>query len=80
MGDKARGSRIHIEEVGLVTAEIYVDRGVFRVYLAGDRLSIYLGSYESLDECRDDIESLKRLAQSTRFEQTVSAAIAALSA
>lgn len=71
---------IQVEQIGLVTAEVYAENGVFRLCLVGDRLSIHLGSFDSLDECREDIESLKRLSQSTRFEQTVNAATAALEA
>ena len=78
MGEPRKGFPIFIDQVGLVTAEVYAERGEFRVYLVGDRLSIHLGSYGSLNECLDDIESLKLLSQSNRFEETVSAAVAAL--
>lgn len=76
MGEEKRGSLIQIQQVGLVTAEVYAEKGMFRVYLVGERLSIYLGGYDSLDECREDIESLTWLSQPPRFEQAVNAAVA----
>lgn len=78
MGEGRNGFPIFIEQVGLVTAEVYAERGGFRVYLVGGRLSINLGRYNSLNECMDEIESLKRLSQSNRFERAVSAAVATI--
>ena len=50
--------------VGLSTAEVYRDNGVYSVFLVGDQVACYLGRSTSLEDCQDEIESWKELAKS----------------
>jgi len=54
---------IFAETVGLSTAEVYHDNGVYSVFLVGDQVACFLGKSTSLEDCQDEIESIKELAR-----------------
>ncbi len=59
--------------VGLVTAEVYHEEGSYNVYLAGDSVKAFIGSYRSIADCRRELDWLRRVADSELFKQTASA-------
>ena len=63
MHDRCASQPIYAEAVGLSTAEVYHDNGVYSVFLVGDQVACFLGKSTSLEDCRDEIESIKELAR-----------------
>ena len=51
---------VYSQEIGLVTAEIYLSEGKYGLFIVGDSLASFLGSSESLDDCVDEIRSLQQ--------------------
>ena len=62
MRDHSSEQPIYEESVGLSTAEVYYDDGVYSVFLVGDQVACFLWKSTSLEECRDEIEYVKKLA------------------
>ncbi len=63
---------VYIQEVGLVTAEVYQSEGKYRLFIVGDNVKSFLGSSESLDDCVDEIRSLQQLVKSDLFKREIS--------
>ena len=61
MGDHCTKHPIYVETVGLSTAVVYLNNGVYSVFLVGDQVVCFLGDFNSFGDCRRDIESLKEL-------------------
>ena len=55
---------IYSEVVGLSTAEVYQENGLYFLYLVGDQVACLLGTSDSLEECLDEIEGVRELAES----------------
>jgi hypothetical protein len=56
------GDPVHSEPVGLSTAKIYQGKDKrYCLFVIGDRLAFFLGSYLSLEECRNLISCLHDL-------------------
>lgn len=62
------GRPVYTESLGLSSAEVYAGNGVYWVFLVGDQLAYSLGSSTSLEDCKAEIESLKRLTRSDLFK------------
>ena len=58
MGGIKLGYPVYAERVGLATAEVYYEQGVYQVFVVGDCLRSFLGSTPSLDECKAEIVML----------------------
>ena len=54
---------VYTEQVGLSTAEVYQYRGIYSVLLMGDRVVCFLGNSTSLEDCKEEIKHLKKLAK-----------------
>ena len=54
---------MYTEPVGLATAEVYHYRGIYSVLLMGDRVACFLGNSTSLEDCKEEIKHLKKLAR-----------------
>jgi len=63
MHDQSTDQPIYTETVGLSSAEVYQENGVYSVYLVGDQVPRLLGKYDSLQACLDEIEYVKELAK-----------------
>ena len=55
---------IYSEVVGLSTAEVYQENGLYFLHLVGDQVACLLGTSDSLEDCLDEIEGVKELAES----------------
>ena len=65
------GSPVYSQPVGPVSAEVFLIEGVYRVFIVGDNLASYLGASTSLEDCKEEIRALKRLAESPACQQQV---------
>ena len=63
MRDQCAREPIYAEVVGLSTAEVYEENGVYSVFLVGDQVACFLGKSTSLEACQDEIETIKELAR-----------------
>ncbi len=61
------------ESVGIVTAEIYLDDGVYSVFLAGDSVKGFIGRFRSIEDCKSEIDWLRQVTESELFKQAASA-------
>ena len=64
-------SPVYSRDLGPVTAEVYQCEGKYRLFIVGDNLASFLGSSESLDDCIEEIRSLKELAESDLFKREI---------
>lgn len=55
---------IYTEMLGLVSAEVYQYDGVYALFLVGDQVACFLGNCKSLEDCQEEIKSLRKLAKS----------------
>ena len=62
MLDQCIKQPIYAETVGLSTAEVYLDNGVYSVFLVGDQVACFLGISTSFEDCQREIECIKELA------------------
>ena len=62
MRDQCTEQPIYAETVGLSTAEVYHDNGIFSVFLVGEQVACFLEKSTSFEDCQDEIESIKKLA------------------
>ena len=53
----------YTEALGLVSAEVYEYDGVYSLFLVGDKVACFLGNCNSLDDCREEIKTLSKLAR-----------------
>ena len=60
------------ELVGIVTAEVYLDEGIYSVYILGDSVKAFIGSFHSIENCRREIDLLRQVADSESFKRAVS--------
>ena len=65
------GSQVYSQKLGLVEAEVYATDAGYQVFIVGETLTSYLGSSLSLDDCLEEIRSLKQLVESETFQQEV---------
>ena len=65
------GSQVYSQKLGLVEAEVYATDAGYQVFIVGECLTSYLGSSLSLDDCLEEIRSLKQLVESETFQQEV---------
>ena len=65
------GSLVYSQNLGLVDAEVYATDAGYQVFIVGESLRSYLGSSHSLDDCLEEIRSLKQLVESDKFQQEV---------
>ena len=63
MRDCGSEQPIYSETVGLYSAEVSHNDGVYSVFLLGDQVSRFLGESTSMEDCQDRIESVKELAK-----------------
>ena len=62
MSDQSTSQPVYAETVGLATAEVYHYKGVYSLFLVGDQVACFLGNATSLDDCQEEIKSLKELS------------------
>lgn len=55
------GPPIYSRSLGLATAEVYFYEGEFQVYIVGDNVASFLGSADSFEVCKEEIDSLEDL-------------------
>ena len=55
--------------VGIVTAEVNLDEGGYNIFLVGDNVKVFIGSYPSIEDCQREIEWLRQVADSEIFKQ-----------
>jgi len=65
------GSPVYSQSVGPVSAEVFLIEGVYRVFIVGDNLTSYLGASTSLEDCKEEIRTLQRLAESPAYQREV---------
>ena len=58
--------------VGIVTAEVYLDEGGYSIFIVGDNVKVFIGSFPSIEDCQREIEWLREVADSELFKQTAS--------
>ncbi len=58
--------------VGLVTAEVYLDEGIYNVFVAGDTVKAFFGSFRTIEDCQRGLDWLMQFADSEFFKQAVS--------
>ena len=73
MLDELTEPPIYEETLGLVSAEVYKYNGVYSIFLVGDQVMCFLGNYNSLKDCQEEIKLLSRLANS--FPLSVSSSL-----
>lgn len=69
--ERRLGSPVYSENLGLVDAEVYATDAGYQVFIVGESLKSYLGSSNSLDDCLEEIRSLRQLVESETFQQEV---------
>ena len=55
---------VYAELVGLLSAEVYQCEGVYSLFLVGDQMTCFLGSYKTLGDCQEEIRWLLKLDES----------------
>lgn len=65
------GSPVYSQPVGPVSAEVFLIEGVYRVFILGDNLASYLGASTSLEDCKEEIRRLQRMAESPAYQREV---------
>ena len=65
------GPPVYSQNLGLVEAEVYATDSGYQVFIVGETLTSYLGSSLSLDDCLEEIKSLRQLVESDTFQQEV---------
>ena len=61
------------ESIGIVTAEVYPDKGNYSLFIVGDSVKGFIGSFRSLEDCKREIDWLRQVAKSELFKQAASA-------
>ncbi len=61
------------ESVGIVTAEVYLDEGIYSVFVVGDNVKGFIGRFKSIEDCKREIAWLRQAAGSEPFKQAASA-------
>ena len=61
------------ESEGIVTAEVYLDEGIYSVFVVGDSVKGFIGSFRSIEDCKREIDWLRQAAESELFKQGASA-------
>ena len=62
---------VYSQPVGPVSAQVFLIEGVYQVFIMGDNLTSYLGASTSLDDCKEEIRTLQRLAESPAYQREV---------
>ena len=78
MWDQEAEYPVYIEELGLSKAEVYLKEGIYWVFVTGDQLACFLGSSSSMEDCKEEIKSIRELAQSDLFQQAIASTDQAL--
>ena len=55
--------------LGLATAEVYFAGGEFKVFVVGDNVASFLGSADSFEDCKEEIDSLEDLWTNRYFRE-----------
>ena len=55
---------VYTQSLGWVNAEVYQYDGVYSLFVVGDQVMCFLGNSNSLEDCREEIKSLRKLARS----------------
>ena len=55
---------IYTQSLGLASAEVYECDGVYSLFIVGDQVMCFLGHCNSLEDCQEEIKSLRELAKS----------------
>ncbi len=58
--------------VGIVTAEVYLDKGDYNVFMVGDNVKVFIGCFPSIEDCQREIEWLRQVVDSEIFKQAAS--------
>lgn len=66
-----RGELVYTEELGPVRVEVYLDEGMYHVFVVGDQVACFLGSSAQFEDCLEEISSLRRTAESADFQQLI---------
>ncbi len=61
------------ESIGIVTAEVYLDEGIYSLFLAGDSVKGFIGFFQSIEDCKREINWLRQVTESESFQQAASA-------
>ena len=61
------------ESIGIVTVEVYLDEGIYSLFLAGDSVKGFIGSFRSIEDCKREVDWLRQVAESESFQQAASA-------
>ena len=64
---------IYTESVGIVSAEVYLDERIYYIFLVGDKVKGFIGSFRSLEDCKREINWLRQVSESELFKQAASA-------
>ena len=60
------------ESVGIVTAEVYLNEGNYSIFIVGDRVKGFIGSFRSIKDCKREIDWLRQVVESELFKQVAS--------
>ncbi len=63
MSDQLTGQPVYTEQFGLFTAEVYHYRGIYSVLLIRGQVACSLGNSASLEDCKEEIKHVKKLAR-----------------
>ena len=61
------------ESIGIVTAEVYLEKGIYSVFIVGDSVKGFIGSFRSVEDCKREIDWVRQVAESESFKQAASA-------
>ncbi len=58
--------------LGIVTAEVYLDEGGYNIFIVGDNVKVFIECFPSIEDCQQEIEWLRQVADSELFKQAAS--------
>ncbi len=58
--------------VGIVTAEVFLNEGGYDTFIVGDNVKVFIGCFPSIEDCQQEIEWLRQVADSELFKQAAS--------
>ena len=65
------GPAVYSQVLGEVVARVYSSGARYLVFIVGEHLASFLGDFEALEDCLEEIDSLESLVQSDVFQKEV---------
>ena len=68
MKERFEEATVATTTVGIVTAEVYLDKGDYNVFIVGDNVKVFIGCFPSIEDCQREIEWLRQVADCEIFK------------